>query len=71
MPAPQSGLPAALMARLPFFYGWIILGCVCCAGFARNGADHDGAVVNFRNLGLEQMLHQLRSGARNHDRRTF
>ena len=26
-----------LAARLPFFYGWIILACVCCAGFARNG----------------------------------
>jgi sugar phosphate permease len=25
------------MARLPFFYGWIILACVCCAGFARQG----------------------------------
>ena len=37
MPAPQSALPALLMARLPFFYGWIILACVCCAGFARNG----------------------------------
>jgi len=26
-----------LMARLPFFYGWIILACACCAGFARQG----------------------------------
>ena len=26
-----------LAARLPFFYGWVILACVCCAGFARNG----------------------------------
>jgi MFS family permease len=25
------------MARLPFFYGWIILACACCAGFARQG----------------------------------
>ena len=23
--------------RLPFFYGWIILACACCAGFARKG----------------------------------
>jgi OFA family oxalate/formate antiporter-like MFS transporter len=30
-------LAALLAARLPFFYGWIILACVCCAGFARNG----------------------------------
>jgi MFS family permease len=37
MPARQSGLPARLVARLPFFYGWIILACVCCAGFARQG----------------------------------
>jgi sugar phosphate permease len=26
-----------LISRLPFFYGWIILACVCCAGFARQG----------------------------------
>src|SRR5262245_6076564 len=26
-----------VIARLPFFYGWIVLGCVCCAGFARQG----------------------------------
>jgi hypothetical protein len=33
--ARQPGLPALLIARLPFFYGWVILGCVCCAGYAR------------------------------------
>ena len=37
MPAPRPGLPALLIARLPFFYGWVILACVCCAGYARNG----------------------------------
>jgi hypothetical protein len=26
-----------LIGRLPFFYGWVILGCLCCAGFARQG----------------------------------
>jgi sugar phosphate permease len=26
-----------LSGRLPFFYGWIILACLCCAGFARQG----------------------------------
>jgi sugar phosphate permease len=26
-----------LIARLPFFYGWIVLACVCCAAFARQG----------------------------------
>jgi MFS transporter, OFA family, oxalate/formate antiporter len=30
-------LAALLTARLPFFYGWIILACACCAGFARQG----------------------------------
>lgn len=34
--SPQ-GLPALLQPRLPFFYGWVILACVCCAGFARQG----------------------------------
>jgi sugar phosphate permease len=31
-------LVEALAARLPFFYGWAILGCVCAAGFARQGS---------------------------------
>ena len=26
-----------LVARLPFFYGWVILACVCAAGFSRQG----------------------------------
>ena len=30
-------LPRWLQPRLPFFYGWVVLGCVCCAGFARQG----------------------------------
>lgn len=30
-------LPRLLIPRLPFFYGWVILGCVCLAGFARQG----------------------------------
>ncbi len=34
----QKGLPALLQPRLPFFYGWVILACVCCAGFARQGS---------------------------------
>jgi len=36
MPGPPS-LPHLLTARLPFFYGWVILGAVCCAGFSRAG----------------------------------
>jgi OFA family oxalate/formate antiporter-like MFS transporter len=30
-------LPLLLRGRLPFFYGWVILGCLCCAGFSRQG----------------------------------
>ena len=33
----STRLPAALARRLPFFYGWIILACVSCVGFARQG----------------------------------
>jgi OFA family oxalate/formate antiporter-like MFS transporter len=29
--------PGYLSARLPVFYGWIVLACQCCAGFARQG----------------------------------
>ena len=32
-----QALPRALAARVPFYYGWIVLGCLCCAGFARQG----------------------------------
>jgi MFS family permease len=31
-------LPRALAARVPFYYGWIVLACLCCAGFARQGS---------------------------------
>jgi sugar phosphate permease len=30
-------VPRWLNARLGVFYGWIVLGCLCCAGFARQG----------------------------------
>lgn len=30
-------LPRLLAHRLPFFYGWVVLACVCLAGFARQG----------------------------------
>jgi MFS transporter, OFA family, oxalate/formate antiporter len=30
-------LPPLLSARLPIFYGWVVLACLCCAGFARQG----------------------------------
>jgi MFS family permease len=35
--ARPGGVATLLIARLPFFYGWIILACACCAGFARQG----------------------------------
>ena len=31
-------MPRALAARMPFYYGWIVLACLCCAGFARQGS---------------------------------
>ena len=30
-------LPHYLAGRLPFFYGWVVLAALCCAGFARQG----------------------------------
>jgi len=33
----SNALPRWLIPRLPFYYGWVILGCVCCAGVARQG----------------------------------
>ena len=34
----RSRLVEALAARLPFYYGWVILACVCAAGFSRPGS---------------------------------
>ena len=33
----RPALPYLLSGRLPFFYGWVVLACLCCAGFARQG----------------------------------
>ena len=33
----STRLPQLLIARLPFFYGWVVLACLCCAGFSRQG----------------------------------
>ena len=33
----RQRLVESLAARLPFFYGWVILACVCAAGFSRQG----------------------------------
>jgi OFA family oxalate/formate antiporter-like MFS transporter len=30
-------VPGLLSRRVPVFYGWIVLACLCCAGFARQG----------------------------------
>jgi sugar phosphate permease len=39
---PRAGtrrrLIEALAARLPFHYGWVVLACVCAAGFSRQGS---------------------------------
>jgi MFS family permease len=32
-----QSVPRWLIPRLPFFYGWVILGCACCAGLSRQG----------------------------------
>jgi MFS family permease len=34
---PPPPLARLIVPRLPFYYGWVILGCVCLAGFARQG----------------------------------
>jgi sugar phosphate permease len=34
---PQPIVASWLKGRLPFFYGWVILACLCCCGFARQG----------------------------------
>jgi MFS transporter, OFA family, oxalate/formate antiporter len=33
----RGALQRLLIRRLPFFYGWVVLGCACCAGFSRQG----------------------------------
>ena len=32
------GVPQFVAARTPFYYGWVILACICCVSFARQGA---------------------------------
>jgi MFS transporter, OFA family, oxalate/formate antiporter len=32
-----TALAQLLSARLRVFYGWVVLGCLCCAGFSRQG----------------------------------
>jgi len=33
----MNSFPRFLSARLPFFYGWVVLAVLCCVGFARQG----------------------------------
>ncbi len=47
-------LPLLLTRRLPFFYGWVVLGCVCCAGFSRQG----GAVATL-SIFVAPMTHDF------------
>jgi MFS transporter, OFA family, oxalate/formate antiporter len=47
-------IPLRLTRYLPFFYGWVILGCVCCAGFSRQG----GAVSTL-TIFVEPMTQQF------------
>ena len=47
-------LPRLLIRRLPFFYGWVILGCACCAGFSRQG----GAVATL-SIFVEPMTREF------------
>jgi MFS transporter, OFA family, oxalate/formate antiporter len=47
-------LPQRLAARLPFFYGWIVLACLCCAGFSRQG----GATATF-SVFVEPLAHEF------------
>jgi MFS family permease len=32
-----GSVPVFFAARIPFHYGWVILACLCCVGFARQG----------------------------------
>ena len=43
-----------LIRRLPFFYGWMVLFCACCAGFARQG----GAVATL-SIFVEPMTREF------------
>ncbi len=34
----ESAISRRLSARLPIYYGWVVLACLSCAGFSRQGA---------------------------------
>jgi sugar phosphate permease len=47
-------LVESLAARLPFYYGWVILACVCAAGFSRQGS-----AVATLSIFVEPMTHEF------------
>ena len=51
---PRRRLVEALAARLPFYYGWVILACVCAAGFSRQGS-----AVAPLSIFVEPMTHEF------------
>jgi MFS transporter, OFA family, oxalate/formate antiporter len=50
----SDALPRLLIRHLPLFYGWVILGCACCAGFSRQG----GAVATL-SIFVEPMTREF------------
>jgi MFS transporter, OFA family, oxalate/formate antiporter len=50
----RVALPRLLVRHLPFYYGWIVLACACCAGFSRQG----GAVATL-SIFVEPMTRQF------------
>lgn len=47
-------LVEALAARLPFYYGWVVLACACAAGFSRQGS-----AVATLSIFVEPMTHEF------------
>lgn len=47
-------LPPLLSRRMPFPYGWIVLGVLCCAGFARQGP-----AVATLSVFIEPLVHEF------------
>ncbi|HJU17626.1 MAG TPA: MFS transporter [Stellaceae bacterium] len=54
LPSAGAGLPRLLSAKLPVYYGWVVLASLCCAGFARQG----GATATV-SIFVEPLTHQF------------
>src|SRR5271170_1883965 len=50
----HPALPRQLTARLPFYYGWVVLAAVCCAGFV-----HQGPAVSTLSIFVEPMTSEF------------